>query len=57
MSGGAPSGGATLPKQKQLSHTSDMMRSFKATTNLAQALTKERVHIQHDLQKISHGKF
>ena len=36
-------------KQKQMVHTSDLMRSFKATTNLAQGLTKERIHIQHDL--------
>lgn len=36
-------------------NSNDLMRSFKATTNLAQSLTKDRVKIQHDLQKISHG--
>lgn len=49
--------GTNAPKQKQLAHSSDMMRSFKATTNLASALTKERQHIQHDLQKISAGMY
>lgn len=43
-------------KQKQTMHSNDLMRSFKATTNLAQSLTKDRVKIQHDLQKISHGE-
>jgi hypothetical protein len=33
------------------------MRSFKATTNLANGLTKERIKIQHDLLKISHGRY
>ena len=35
---------------------SDLLRSFKATTNLANGLTKERVHIQNEFQKISAGK-
>lgn len=43
-------------KQKQVSPSSDLLRSFKATTNLANGLTKERVHIQNEFQKISAGK-
>ena len=31
------------------------MRSFKATTSLANGLTKDRASIQHELLKISHG--
>lgn len=51
--------GATVTssaKQKQVSPSSDLLRSFKATTNLANGLTKERVHIQNEFQKISAGK-
>jgi len=33
-----------------------MARSFKATTLLAQGLTRERATIQHELQKISQVK-
>jgi len=33
--------------------TNDLHRSFKATTNLANGLTKERTSIQHELLKIS----
>jgi hypothetical protein len=40
-----------------MAHTQDQMRTFKATTSLAVGLTKERVKIQHDLLKISHGKY
>lgn len=36
-------------KQKQMSPSSDLLRSFKATTNLAHGLTKERIKIQNDL--------
>ncbi len=43
-------------KQKQVTPSSDLLRSFKATTNLANGLTKERVHIQNEFQKISAGK-
>jgi hypothetical protein len=43
-------------KQKQVSPSSELLRSFKATTNLANGLTKERVHIQNEFQKISAGK-
>ncbi len=31
--------------QKQALPSSDLLRSFKATTSLANALTKERIHI------------
>ena len=51
--------GATVTssaKQKQVSPSSDLLRSFKATTSLANGLTKERVHIQNEFQKISAGK-
>ena len=37
------------PLQKQTLPSSDLLRSFKATTHLANALTKERIHIQNDL--------
>jgi hypothetical protein len=32
-------------KQKQVSPSSELLRSFKATTSLANGLTKERIHI------------
>ena len=34
--------------QKQLSPTNELLRSFKATTNLANGLTKERIKIQNE---------
>ena len=34
----------------------ELSTSFKNTANLAHALTRERVQIQNDLQKISAGK-
>ena len=40
--------GKTQPaslKQKQVSPSNELMRSFKATTSLANGLTKERIHI------------
>ena len=36
---------AASGKQKQMSPSSDLLRSFKATTNLAHGLTKERIKI------------
>jgi Domain of unknown function (DUF4455) len=45
-----------LGKQKELTINKQLEKSFKNTTNLAQALTQDRVHIQNDLQKISAGK-
>ena len=42
---GATVSSAASAKQKQVSPSSDLLRSFKATTNLATGLTKERVHI------------
>ena len=45
-----------LGKQRQLTQNKDLETSFKQTTNIAAALTKERVQIQNDLQKISAGK-
>lgn len=45
-----------LGKQRQLAQNKELTTSFKNTSNLAHALTKERVQIQNDLQKISAGK-
>jgi hypothetical protein len=45
-----------LGKQRQLTQNKDLETSFKQTSNIAAALTKERVQIQNDLQKISAGK-
>lgn len=46
-----------LGKQRQLAQNKELTTSFKNTSNLAHALTKERVQIQNDLQKISAGKY
>ena len=43
-------------KQRQLTQNKELAQSFKNTTNLASALTMDRVQIQNDLQKISVGK-
>lgn len=43
------SAGGGLSKQKQIANSSNLMRSFKATTNLASGLTKDRIQIQNDL--------
>lgn len=43
-------------KQRQLSQTEEVKRSFKATTSLALGLTKERVTIQNELMKIAQSK-
>ena len=45
-----------MNKQRQLNQNKELAQSFKNTTNLANALTKDRVQIQNDLQKISAGK-
>ena len=45
-----------LGKQRQLAQSKDLTQTFKTTSNVANALTKERVQIQNDLQKISAGK-
>jgi hypothetical protein len=50
------SNGMNKTNQKQMSPSSELLRSFKATTNLAHGLTKERIQIQNDLQKISAGR-
>ena len=47
---------STLGKQRQLAQNKELEKSFKNTANLAHALTRERVQIQNDLQKISAGK-
>ena len=44
-------------KQRQIPQSTDLMRSFKTTSNVAHALTKERVVIQNELQKIGKSKF
>lgn len=46
----------SFSKQKQVIHNSELMRSFKATTDLSKALKKDRVTVQHELQKISAGR-
>lgn len=43
-------------KQKEVPQTTDLMKSFKQSSNLAQGLTKERVTIQNELQKIGQTK-
>ena len=43
-------------KQKQIPQNPDLMRSFKTTTGLAHGLTRERVTIQNELQKIGQSK-
>ena len=43
-------------RQKQVPQNPDLLRSFKTTTNLANGLTKERVTIQNELQKIGQTK-
>lgn len=45
-----------IGRQRQLTQTHELAKSFGTTTKLAQGLTKERVLIQNDLQKISAGK-
>ena len=45
-----------LGKQRELTQNKQLEQSFKNTSNLANALTRERVQIQNDLQKISAGK-
>ena len=45
-----------LGKQRELTTNKQLQQSFKNTSNLANALTKDRVQIQNDLQKISAGK-
>ena len=45
-----------LGKQRQLTQNKELEGSFKTSTSIAMALTKERVQIQNDLQKISAGK-
>ena len=45
-----------IGKQRQLAQNKELQNDFKNTANLAHALTRERVHIQNDLQKISAGK-
>ena len=45
-----------LGKQRQLTQNKDLETSFKTSSNIAEALTKERTKIQNDLQKISAGK-
>lgn len=41
-----------MTRQRQLQQTNEVKRSFKATTDLAHGLTKERVTVQHELLKI-----
>lgn len=48
--------GVTQAKQRQIAKTEDLDLSFKTTTNLAIGLTKERVTIQNELQKIGQTK-
>lgn len=48
--------GVSQAKQKQIAKTEDLDLSFKTTTNLAHGLTKERVTIQNELQKIGQTK-
>jgi len=38
-----------LGKQRQLAQNKELAASFKNTSNLANALTRERVQIQNDL--------
>lgn len=45
-----------LKKQRQLEQTDELKRSFKATTNLATGIMRERVTVQHELHKISNNK-
>ena len=44
-----------MKKQKQITQTNDLARSFKATSKVAMGLTRERIKIQHDLLKIGDG--
>lgn len=53
--------GTMLGKQRKLATdattaSKELQMSFKNTSNVANALTKDRVQIQNDLQKISAGK-
>ena len=43
-------------KQKQIPNSPDLARSFKTTTALASGLTRDRVTIQNELQKIGQTK-
>lgn len=45
-----------LTNQKEMTINKQLQISFKNTSGLANALTKDRVQIQNDLQKISAGK-
>jgi len=54
--------GTMLGKQRKLTAdatnaSKELQMSFKNTSNVANALTKDRVQIQNDLQKISAGKY
>jgi len=54
--------GTMLGKQRKLAGdattaSKELKMSFKNTSNVANALTKDRVQIQNDLQKISAGKY
>lgn len=42
----------TQTKQRQIPKSTDLMQSFKTTSNLAHGLTSERKTIQNELQKI-----
>lgn len=45
-----------LTKQRQLNQTEEIKRSFKATTDLAKGLTKQRITVQHEMHKVDTGK-
>jgi hypothetical protein len=42
-------------KQKLVYGNNEMMKTFKATTNLANALMKERITPKHKLQAVGKG--
>ena len=46
--GGTKTSAMMSTTQKQIQPSSDLLRSFKATTSLAQGLTKERFKIQNE---------
>jgi hypothetical protein len=43
-------------KQREIPLSADLVRSFKTSTHLSAGLTKERVTIQNELQKIGQTK-
>ena len=48
MLAGTKTSGMMSKTYKQVKPSSDLLRSFKATTSLAQGLTKERFKIQNE---------